>query len=93
MQGDPAAAKEYYHRALVHAATGRDKDAADDLDRAIAALPALPPELLHREQPRPYLERAKLAHCPIVAVIGTRRLILKASRGYALAVARLRFGM
>ena len=26
-------------------------------------------------------------------VIGTRRLILKASRGYALAVARLRFGM
>src|SRR5205085_12611179 len=58
---DPSVAYfAYFDRALALGARGRDSDADADLDRAVAALEDLAPEVRSREEPRPYLERAKL---------------------------------
>jgi tetratricopeptide (TPR) repeat protein len=59
---DPSATYfAYFQRATTYLKRGRTVEAAADLDEAVKTLSALPPELRHDEQPKPYLLRAELA--------------------------------
>jgi eukaryotic-like serine/threonine-protein kinase len=60
---DPSVAYyAYYQRAMTHLKRGRNSDAATtaDLDEAIKALAALPPDVASEEQPKPSIARAEL---------------------------------
>jgi serine/threonine protein kinase len=50
----------HYHLALVNAAQGRFAAALDDVDRSIACLSALPPDVAVVEQSKPYLLKARV---------------------------------
>ena len=60
---NPDPAVEYfphYHLALVNAAQGRFAAALDDVNRSIACLSALPPDVAAIEQSKPYLLKARI---------------------------------